>query len=126
MTTQRETIEAVNPALLAVGCDPDVMLWRQHVGLFRQYHNPAIIQRIGTEGMADYGGVVKVTITPDMVGKVVGIAIGPEFKTVRGKQREKQADWQAAFCMRGGQYRLIRSGAEMVEFVADVKKGVWV
>jgi hypothetical protein len=123
MAQQRETRETAHPALLAVGCDPDVMVWKQPVGLFRALTDPDRKVLVGIKGQADSIGVVKITITPEMVGKQIGVAFAPEFKTLTGPQRERQKDWQASFEARGGLYRLIRSAAEMVAFVDDIKTG---
>lgn len=125
MPQQREVREVQNPALLAVGCRPDVLIWRQHVGLFRTYHDPDRVIHVGTPGMADSGAIVRVTITPEMVGKTVGIAVQPEFKTKRGTQRVAQEDWQRAVEQRGGIYQLVRSPADMTDLVARVQRGDW-
>jgi hypothetical protein len=125
MAQQRETREVQNPALLAVGGRPDVLIWRQQSGVFRAYDNPERIVRVGHPGMADAGAIVQVVITPDMVGKTVGVAVQPEFKTRAGRQREAQENWQAAVEQRGGVYRLVRSAAEMVGLVDDVQRGRW-
>lgn len=75
--------------------------------------------------MADSLAVVAVTITPAMVGKTIGVAVAPEFKTASGKQSERQKLWQRAFESRGGVYRLVRNQAEMVALINDVKAGNW-
>lgn len=123
MAQQREARETQNPALLAVGSRPDVLIWRQQSGVFRAYDDPTRIVRVGQPGMSDAGAIVRVTITQDMVGKTVGIAVQPEFKTRTGRQREAQANWQAAVEQRGGVYELIRSPDEMVALVARVQRG---
>ena len=64
-----------------------------------------------------------VTITPDMLGKRIGVAVGVEFKTETGRQSDAQKRWQAAFESRGGVYRLVRSAADIVQLVENVKKG---
>lgn len=112
-----------NAALLAVGAEPGVMVWRNQTGVFRAMDDPARIIKVGNPGAPDVLGVVAVTITPAMVGQIVGVAIGPEFKTVRGRQSDKQKAWAAAFEKRGGRYRLIRSPDEMREFIEAVKRG---
>jgi hypothetical protein len=116
-----ERNETQNPALLAVGCDPDVMIWRNQVGTFRAFDNPDRIVKIGTKGSADSIGVVAVTVTPEMVGRTIGVAIAAEFKTATGRQSPDQKAWQAAFEKRGGMYRVIRDESQMVEFVRSVK-----
>jgi hypothetical protein len=123
MAQNRETREVQNPSILEVGCRSDVLVWRNVVGLFRAYDQPRRVLQVGTPGMPDSMMAVAVTITPDMVGKTVAVAVAPEFKTKRGTQQGNQADWQAAFESRGGVYRLVRSPAEMVQLVEDVQSG---
>ena len=125
MTQNRETREAQNPALLAVGARPDVLIWRQQSGVFRSYDDPQRVVRVGVPGLADSLAVVAVTVTPDMVGKTIGVAVAPEFKTAKGRQSEAQRLWQRAFEARGGIYRLVRSAADMLQLVQDVQRGRW-
>ena len=120
-----ETRLTQNPALLAVGARPDVLVWRQQSGLMRAYDNPDRIIRVGLPGMSDAGMIVAVTITPDMVGKTVGVACQPEFKTAKGAQAVKQKNWQQAVEQRGGVYQLVRSAADMLALVDRVQHGRW-
>ena len=124
MSKNKETTQVQNPAMLAVGSMPDVLVWRLQSGLFRAYNTPAKLVRVGSPGMADCMAVVKVTITPDMVGKTIGHAVAAEFKLpTTGKQQENQKDWQKAFEQRGGVYKVVRSAVEMLDLVNDVKSG---
>lgn len=125
MAKNRETRTAAHPALLAVGTRPDVIVWKQPVGLFRALEDPERKVLVGTPGQSDAMAVVAVTITPEMVGKTIGVAVAPEFKTATGKQSERQRLWQAAFESRGGVYRLVRSAADMLALIDDVKAGNW-
>lgn len=125
MGKQNPETRVQNGSFLAVGQRSDVMLWRQQVGKYRHLNQPNLLVSIGVPGMADSMGVVEVVITPDMVGRKIGVAIAPEFKTPTGRQAEAQKRWQAAFEARGGIYRLIRSPEEMVAMVEDVKNGRW-
>ena len=125
MAQNKETRTAAHPALLAVGARPDVMIWKQPVGLFRALEDPTRKVMVGTPGQADSIAVVAVTITPDMVGRTIGVAVAPEFKTNTGKQSQRQKDWQAAFEKRGGIYRLVRNAADMIGLVHDVQTGRW-
>lgn len=111
-----------NASLLAVGCDPDVLAMRTHSGVFRSMDDPSRIVRVGTPGLPDSLAIVRVTITPDMLGKSIAVCAAAEFKTSKGKQREAQERWQQAFERRGGRYSLIRSPQQMKEFIDDVKK----
>lgn len=99
--------------------------WRNQVGVFRSYDDPNRIIKIGTPGMADIIDVVPVTITPDMVGKTVGVAVAIEVKTATGTQRKKQEDFQKAFEKRGGIYRIARSVVDAIEIDRYVKSGLF-
>lgn len=114
-----------NLSLIAVGTRDDVMAWRQQSGAFRAMDNPERVVHVGQPGMSDTMLVVKVEVTEAMIGKVIPVAVAAEFKTPTGKQSPKQALWQRAFERVGGIYRLIRSPAELVALVEDVRNGRW-
>lgn len=123
MTTQNPETRIQNASIKRVGTRRDVLIWRQHVGKYRHVKQPDLVISIGSPGMADSMAVVAVTITPDMIGKTIGVAVAAEFKTPRGRQAEEQAKWQRAFEARGGVYRLVRSEDEMEQLVEDVRSG---
>lgn len=123
MAKNRETRTVQHPAMLVAGCRPDVLVWRQQSGMFRAYDDPERLVRVGLPGMADAGMIVAVTITPSMVGKTIGVAVQPEFKTPVGKASENQKNWQAAVEQRGGVYRLVRSADDMNQLIEDVQNG---
>lgn len=112
-----------NSALLAVGQRQDVMAMRLQSGVFRSYDDPDKIVRVGQPGLADTMMIVAVQITPEMVGKTVGVAVAAEIKTAKGRQSAAQRAWQTAFEARGGQYRLVRSPDEMLDVVDGVQRG---
>lgn len=114
-----------NASLLAIGSDPDVLAMRLQSGVFRSMDDPSRIVKVGTPGVSDSIAIVKVVITPDMVGKTVAVCAAAEFKTLKGKQREAQVKWEQAFQKRGGRYRLIRSPQQMKEFIDEVKTNPW-
>lgn len=111
-----------NASLLAIGCDEEVLAMRLQSGIFRSMDDPSRIVKVGTPGVSDSIAIVRVTITPEMVGKSVAVCAAAEFKTAKGKQRDAQVKWQQAFEKRAGKYRLIRSATEMKEFINEVKQ----
>lgn len=113
-----------NEILLAVGGRPDGMAWSQQVGTFRAYDNPERIVKIGQPGMADIMSVVAVKITPDMVGKTIGVAVAIEAKTLTGRQRDQQILWAHAFENRGGIYLLARSGEQASQLVESLPERI--
>lgn len=94
--------------------------WRNQVGVFRAYDNPQRIIKIGTPGMADIIDVVPVVITPEMVGKTVGVAVAMEIKTLTGQQRENQQLWELALKKRGGIYLVTRSIEQALQQIASM------
>ena len=123
MARNRETSTVQTPALLAVGARPDVLVWRQQVGVFRSYDDPDRLVRVGVPGMSDAMAVVAVEVTPAMVGRTVGVFVSAEFKTADGRQRKPQRAWQRAVEQRGGVYAVVRSEADMRALVARVQSG---
>lgn len=123
MGTQNHETRIQNASIKRVGSRRDVLIWRQHVGKFRHLNQPDLVISVGSPGMADSLAVVEVVITPEMVGRKIGVAVAAEFKTPTGKQAEEQQKWQRAFELRGGVYRLVRSEDEMEQLVEDVRSG---
>ena len=123
MPNQKKETKIQNNGLLAIGTMPNVLAWRQNVGLFRALHNPDQIVKCGIAGQGDIGLVVGCKITPDMVGRTIGVAVNAEYKTDTGRQSAQQKDWQTAFEKRGGVYRVVRSDDDLIGLVNDVADG---
>jgi hypothetical protein len=117
----KETTLTQNPAMLAIGGMPDVLAWRQQSGLFYTKNGTPV--RVGVPGLADCGMVVAVKVTPEMVGKTIGVAVQAEFKTASGRQEPYQKLWQAAVEKRGGIYSVVRSADDMLALVESVRAG---
>lgn len=100
-----------------------MLIFRQQSGVFRAMNDNERIVRVGVTGMSDACMIVPVVITPDMVGKTIGVCTQPEFKTRTGRQAEAQHTWQAAVERAGGVYRLVRSAAEIEAMIAEVRSG---
>jgi hypothetical protein len=121
MAQNKETREVQSPAFLAVGRDPDVLILRQQSGLL--YTRNGVPVRVGVPGLADAMMAVRVTITPEMVGRTVALAAFAEFKTATGRASQDQRRFASACASRGIPYRLIRSAEEMVQFVEELRSG---
>lgn len=114
MPIRNAETDIAHSILLAIGQRPDVLAMKRTVGKFRGLDNPQRIVTVGTPGEPDIGAVVAVTITPDMVGRTVGLAVGIEVKTETGRQREAQKLFELAWTKRGGLYVLARSAGDAV------------
>lgn len=60
-------------------------------------------------GFSDLFGLVPVTITPDMVGKKVGVFFALEVKAQKGRVSDKQAAFLKAVQNYGGRAGVVRS-----------------
>lgn len=72
-------------------------------------------------GTADLLGVTRVTVTPDMVGKVIGVATAIETKTAKGKQRDEQKIFERVMVAQGGMYVLARSADDIARELGGLK-----
>lgn len=67
----------------------DIRLFRNNVGMAFTSHGTPV--RFGLhKGSPDLIGWKRVTVTPEMVGKTVAVAIGIEVKTERGRSTPEQ------------------------------------
>lgn len=66
------------------------------------------------EGSGDTIGWTTVTVTPEMVGSKVAVFTSIEYKTSKGKAREKQLHWHEAM-KRAGAYSGFARGVDDVE-----------
>lgn len=119
--SEKNTVQT--PALIAASKRPDTLIWRQQSGVFRSMEEPSRIVRVGTPGMADAGAIVAVTITPDMVGKTIGVALQVEFKTKTGRQSTQQKNWQSAVAKHSGIYTIARSTTDLESLIDSISSG---
>lgn len=68
-------------------------------------------------GFADTFGLVKVVITPDMVGKTIGQFLAGEVKTETGRVSDKQVAFLQAIINNGGRAGVWRSADEALAMV---------
>lgn len=68
-------------------------------------------------GFADTFGLVRVTITPDMVGRELGQFLAGEIKTPTGRVSDKQAAFLAAINSNGGRAGIWRSVDDALRMV---------
>ena len=122
MARKKHEARIQKEAMLAIGQRPDALILRQQSGYFRSIDDPQRIVRVGAVGISDAMAVVSVEVTQQMVGKRIGVAVGVEFKTEKGRQSAAQKCWQTALEKRGGVYRIVRSEEEAARLVDEVKR----
>lgn len=123
MNKAEATIQA--EAMLAVGCEPGVRVFRNSVGSGWMGEAPTklpdgtlILQNARPvtfglcPGSADAIGWRSVTITPDMVGQRVAVFAALEFKTMAGKPSQLQRNFLEAVREAGGIADIVRSATE--------------
>lgn len=74
-------------------------------------------------GFSDTFGLVEITITPDMVGKVIAQALFGEVKTETGRVSPKQSAFLAAMSKRGALAGVWRSVSDALRMVRGAKGG---
>lgn len=106
--------------LTALGGRPDYLVWNHPTGVARALTPPFAHVRYGLPGSPDVIGVHTITITADMVGRQIGVAIGIETKHPKGgTQREQQKKFQAAWEARGGIYILTRESDNIADIIGE-------
>lgn len=104
--------------LTALGGRVDYMVWNHPTGTGRALSPPYPVIKYGLPGSPDIIGVHTVTVTDDMVGQRIGVAVGIETKHPKtGSQREQQKRFQAAWEARGGVYILTRTAEGITDII---------
>lgn len=111
--------DLVQSILLALGCRPDLRVWRQNTGV--AWQPTTTDARAAFARLRSRGGFRPVQYgtpgTSDVVGIVHGRFIGIEAKSATGQQSEEQQRWAAMVVKHGGLYILARSVDDAVEGV---------
>lgn len=74
------------------------------------------------EGFSDLVGITRVTVTPDMVGQVVGLFTAVEVKSPTGRQREGQAAFERVVRQQGGAYFIARSADDVARHMEQLQQ----
>lgn len=105
-----------NSIMLTLGSKPWCRIFRNNVGTATTSTGSFI--RFGlAPGSSDLIGITKVKITPDMVGKEVGIFTAIEVKDTRGKVSDKQKKFIDTIKKMGGIAFVARSAKEALDLV---------
>lgn len=96
---------------LALGCMPDVTLWRNNVG-----HAVMTGNRRVTFGVGGPGG-------SDLIGMFRGRFLAIEIKTPRGRQSPEQRQFQQLVESKGGVYLMPRSVQHATSMLEALRSG---
>lgn len=111
-----------NKILLALGREAGIY-WNHPTGVAQAFDAPERVVRFGLPGSPDIIGVSPVTVTAEMVGMTLGVAVGIEVKTSTGRQSEQQKKFESAFHRAGGVYIVARSVDEAITRLHGVSGG---
>lgn len=81
--------------------------------------NPRAV-KVGTPGMSDLGGITSVIITPDMVGRTVGIDVQIEVKSNRGRVTPEQAAYLSTLQSLGARAGIARSVDDAARIIKNL------
>lgn len=112
--TESEILYAIR---LALGTMPDVRLFRNNIGSFKD-RTGRWVQYGLAPGSADLIGLRTVTITPEMVGREVALFIGIECKTDKGRISEEQESFLRMLEQRGALAGIARSVDDAKRIIA--------
>lgn len=94
---------------LELGRDPDLVLWRNNVGLAWMRNGTPVRFGVGGPGASDLVGVFR------------GRAVFVEIKTPTGRQSPEQRTFQQLVERKGGTYVVLRSVEDARAWLADLR-----
>lgn len=95
---------------VALGMDPDVVLFRNNIGHATMRHGARVTFGVGGPGGAD------------LIGMFRGRFVAVEIKTATGRQSPEQRKFEALVKARGGVYVILRSVEDALAWVADMRR----
>lgn len=108
---ERDILAAIR---IALGADPDVVVWRNSVGVTR--HDGRTVPYGLAVGSGDLVGMVRAG------PGYPAVFLSLEVKTATGRERPEQARWRELVIARGGIAATVRSVADALRVVADAKR----
>lgn len=93
---------------LALGREPDAVLWRNNVGVASFFAER--IQRVEyglCKGSSDLIGLVSLVVTPDMVGRTLGRFTAIEIKKPGGRSTQEQRLFRDLVLKLGGHAEIV-------------------
>lgn len=105
---------------LAIGREPDSVVWRNNVGVAQFFHEN--IQRVEyglCAGSSDLIGLTSLVVTPAMVGRTLGRFVALEIKRSSGTLGEQQRLFRDLVNRLGGHAETVRGE---IEAIAALKK----
>lgn len=100
-----------NAILVRLSADPDVLIWRQNVGVAEYKNKDGRRHKIryGVPGMADIGAIC------------CGMSVQIEVKSMAGKLSYKQKKWRDAVVTAGGMYSVVRSVEDALNVIKEAR-----
>lgn len=119
--------------LLKIGSLPYCRLFRNNTGMgwsgqsYQQGSSRVVLNAFPLKaglctGSSDLIGITQITITPDMIGKKIGIFTALETKTLKGKASEDQKKFIAMVQQFGGISGVVRNEHEAMELIEKFKE----
>lgn len=99
---------------LDLGTHPDLRLFRNNVGTGTDQRTGNFIRYGLAKGSGDLIGIRRITITPDMVGRQIGVFVSLEVKTSTGRPGSDQLAWLGMVRQFGGIAEIVRSTDDAV------------
>lgn len=112
--TEAQLQDAIRLELGDVRRYPDVILWRNNVGVLQD--NGRYVRFGLAPGSADLIGI----FTPDLRNPV-GVFIAAEIKTPTGRQTDEQKRWEQLVTSKGAAYAVLRSVQDARAWIARLR-----
>lgn len=94
-------------------------MFRNNIGAYTTPDGYRVKYGVGNPGGADLIGITPVTITPDMVGRTVGVFTAIEVKTKTGKPTAQQLNFRRVILENGGIAGITRSADDALALIKN-------
>lgn len=95
-----------------------VPVFRNNTGAYKTADGNYVRFGVGGNGGSDLIGITPIRITPDMVGKTVGVFTAIEVKSKTGRATEQQVNFIKSIEKQGGLAGVARSAADALKIIS--------
>lgn len=104
--------QAIQQNIILTHSRGDTRLLRNNCGQCKTDDGRVIRYGVGNPGGSDLIGLKTITVTPDMVGKRIGVFVAMEIKTPTGKATEQQQRFLSIVRVLGGISGIARNDSD--------------
>lgn len=119
MRSKKTEAQVQRQVMLALS-DHGCMVYRNNSGQYKTAEGHVVRYGVGNPGGSDLIGITPIKITPDMVGRTIGVFTAVEVKSSTGRASDNQMRFIKNIKNMGGMAGIARSEEEAIDIISSL------